>query len=86
MSTSGLYSKSRISEATSARIHLIQSDGHLAFEVADDGVGFDLAHAHGSGLTNMRDRVEAVGGALEVTSRPGSGTTIAGRIFVEVGP
>jgi signal transduction histidine kinase len=31
----------------------------------------------------MRDRVEAVGGALIVTSTPGSGTTIRGRIPVE---
>ncbi len=81
-----LQNIAKYAEATSARICLIQSDGHLAFEVADDGVGFDPTRARGSGLTNMRDRVEALGGALEVTSRPGSGTTIAGRIFAEAVP
>lgn len=55
----------------------------VTFEVVDDGRGFDRATAGGSGLTNMRDRVEAVGGALIVTSTPGSGTTIRGRIPVE---
>ncbi len=34
----------------------------------------------GVGLTNMQDRLAAVGGAVEVTSSPGAGTVVAGRI------
>lgn len=84
-SLEALQNIAKYAEASSARIWLAQSDGHLAFEIADDGVGFDPARAHGSGLTNMRDRVEAVGGDLEVTSRAGVGTTVAGRIPVRPG-
>jgi signal transduction histidine kinase len=69
--------------ANEAIIRLRRSSGDLMFEVVDDGRGFDLTTAGGSGLTNMHDRVEAVGGALIVTSTPGSGTTIRGRIPVE---
>jgi signal transduction histidine kinase len=48
--------------------------------VVDDGRGFDPASAGGSGLTKMRDRVEAVGGTLEIQSEPGIGTMVAGRV------
>ncbi|MHB8507798.1 MAG: GAF domain-containing sensor histidine kinase [Candidatus Dormibacteria bacterium] len=49
----------------------------LVLEVQDDGVGFDVQHqARGSGLTNMQDRIEALGGSLQVTSHPGRGTTV----------
>jgi signal transduction histidine kinase len=53
----------------------------VSFEVRDDGVGFDpIATPHGSGLTNMTDRMAALGGTLDIRSRPGAGTTVAGRI------
>ena len=75
-----LQNVTKYAETPSARIRLTQSDGHLAFEIVDDGVGFDPARAHGSGLTNMRDRIEAVGGDLEVVSKTDVGTTVKGRI------
>ena len=56
-------------------------DTGLAFEVADDGKGFDPASApQSSGLQNMRDRLEALGGSFQVQSAPGSGTTVEGRV------
>ena len=55
----------------------------LVFAVADDGEGFDLALApRGAGQTNMADRLAALGGELEVRSRPGAGTTVIGTIPV----
>jgi signal transduction histidine kinase len=58
-------------------------DGALEFCVEDDGTGFDpRTIPAGSGLTNMRDRLDAVDGALTVTSSPATGTRIAGRIPV----
>jgi signal transduction histidine kinase len=81
-----LQNIAKYAEANDATIRLGRSNGDLTFEVTDDGRGFDPATVEGSGLTNMRDRVEAVGGALDVSSTPGSGTTIRGRIPVERAP
>jgi signal transduction histidine kinase len=56
-------------------------DGWLEFSVTDGGTGFDpRTIPAGSGLTNMRDRLDAVDGALTVTSSPTTGTRVAGRI------
>lgn len=56
----------------------------LVVEVADDGAGFEAAAlprgAEGFGLVAMRQRAEAVGGALEVESRPGRGTRVRLRL------
>ena len=62
------------------------TDGSLTFAVEDDGAGFDTTTIRpGSGLTNMRDRLDAVDGVLEATSSPAQGTRIAGRIPTGVG-
>jgi signal transduction histidine kinase len=73
----------KYANATSATIRLARSNGRLTFAVEDDGEGFDPADAHGSGLTNMRDRLDALGGSLEVHSRPGAGTAISGSVPAE---
>jgi signal transduction histidine kinase len=67
--------------ASGVKISVSQSDG-LRFEVHDDGYGFEVDGSvnGGAGLTNIRDRLAAVGGTLEVRSAPGRGTTIAGMI------
>jgi signal transduction histidine kinase len=53
----------------------------LTFEVEDDGTGFEAATARkGAGLTNMNDRVDALGGKVQVISRPGAGTTVSGEL------
>jgi signal transduction histidine kinase len=46
--------------------------------VSDDGGGFSpsVGRSTGAGLANMRDRLDAVGGVLTVTSLPGTGTTV----------
>jgi signal transduction histidine kinase len=67
-------------------VRLREDDGVLAFEVTDDGVGFDLTSvAQGTGLRGMADRVEAVGGTFELVSAPGRGTTIEGRLPISAG-
>jgi signal transduction histidine kinase len=53
--------------------------GRLSFAVTDRGPGFHPAASQGgSGLQNMADRVEAVGGAFHVESISGQGTEVAG--------
>lgn len=67
--------------AAHAEVRLWQHGDHLSFEVIDTGVGFNSsASPSGKGQTNMRDRIEAVGGTLTVASPRGSGTTVRGRI------
>ena len=50
------------------------------FEVRDDGPGFDMKESSSRGLLNMRDRVSALGGELEIASVPGVGTRVRGRL------
>jgi signal transduction histidine kinase len=52
----------------------------VSVHVEDDGVGFDPALAHGSGIEGLRGRVAAVGGAMDVASTPGSGTRVTLRV------
>jgi signal transduction histidine kinase len=67
--------------ASSAHVRVEQRDDGLWFEVADDGIGFDPDRAgHGSGLTGMAARLDAVDGSLEVRSRPGAGTRVVGQV------
>lgn len=51
----------------------------VVLEVVDDGGGF-VDHRSGSGLSNMADRVAAVGGRLEIESRVGVGTKVVARV------
>ena len=64
-------------------MRLSQRDGHVEFAVDDDGRGFDAdATSYGTGLQGMADRLDAIGGELVVESRPGTGSTISGRVPV----
>jgi signal transduction histidine kinase len=62
------------SGASTATVVARVDDGALQIRVRDDGVGG--ARADGTGLLGLRDRVAALGGRLQVESRPGSGTRI----------
>jgi signal transduction histidine kinase len=78
-----LQNASKYAGASEISVRVSQDDGGLVFAVADDGRGFDRRTTPpGTGLRNMADRVAAVGGSLEIRSRPGSGTTVIGRIPV----
>jgi signal transduction histidine kinase len=56
-------------------IALKKRDGCLHLSIRDDGAG-GADPARGSGLVGLRDRVEALGGSLEVSSPSGEGTLI----------
>jgi signal transduction histidine kinase len=71
-----------VPEPGSASVTL-HRNGDLRFEVRDDGPGFVTNGWNaGRGLMNMRDRIEAVGGEIEIHSSPGAGTEIVSRIPV----
>jgi signal transduction histidine kinase len=71
----------KYAEATSATIRLSERDGALVFEIEDDGRGFDVATAgRGTGTQGMADRLDAIGGTLDIRSVPGRGTVVRGEI------
>jgi two-component system sensor histidine kinase UhpB len=71
----------RHAKAQTCRISLRREGDGALLEVDDDGVGFDPEAApSGMGLANLRGRVEALGGALELESAAGQGTTVRVRI------
>jgi len=78
-----LQNVAKYAHATHAEVRLSSTGDELAFEVVDDGDGFDPGSTRrGTGLLGMTDRLDAIGGTLEVRSRPGHGTTVTGRVFV----
>jgi signal transduction histidine kinase len=67
----------RHARAHVVRVTLTAEDDTLRLVVRDDGSGFDHASiARGLGLDNMRERAREVMGTVEVTARPGAGTTV----------
>ena len=67
----------RHGQAGSVVVRVATDHGDVRLTVTDDGRGFDPTRVRsGFGLQSMRQRVEALGGSLHVTSVPGSGTTV----------
>jgi PAS domain S-box-containing protein len=69
----------RYAEARSAAVTAHVDGGVVLVEVTDDGRGGALP-SEGSGLHGLADRVDAVGGRLELTSPPGGGTRVIARL------
>ena len=77
----GLQNVQKSAAASRVVVRLREDDGDLYFEVHDDGRGFDPATVQlGSGLNNMRDRLEALGGRLEIFAAPGAGCRVNGTL------
>jgi signal transduction histidine kinase len=69
--------------ANNLRINLEYVDGKITLYIRDDGIGFvvDSAGETGHfGLVGMRERAKLIGGALNVTSKPGEGTKVEFRV------
>jgi signal transduction histidine kinase len=77
-----LTNTAKHAEASRALLSARRRDGWLELTVSDDGRGGADASS-GSGLTGLVDRVEAIGGAIEIKSQPGRGTSIRVRLPVK---
>jgi signal transduction histidine kinase len=69
----------RHADASAAWVSLGRIDDRLRLEISDDGRGFDAPHVPPDGhhgLTNMRERVTALGGSMQIESRAGAGSHI----------
>jgi PAS domain S-box-containing protein len=74
-----LTNASKHAQASQVRIGVRRADDSVLVEVADDGVG-GADQRGGSGVRGLGDRVEALGGTLELRSPVGAGTTLSARI------
>jgi len=71
----------KYAEASSAVVRLAERNASLVFEIQDDGRGFDTTTTtYGTGLQGMADRLDAIGGMLDIRSAPGQGTMVRGKI------
>ena len=75
----GLTNVVKYARASQASVTVTTTNSTVIVEVVDDGVG-GADPSLGSGLSGLHDRVEALGGRLEVASRPGAGTLLRAEI------
>ncbi|NJN97432.1 MAG: hypothetical protein HC875_26790 [Anaerolineales bacterium] len=82
MAQEALANISRHSAATAAEVHLACSAGQVSLTIADNGHGFQLntTNGKGLGLHSMRERVEALGGDLNIQSEPAQGTRLTAQV------
>jgi signal transduction histidine kinase len=66
----------RHARATHLTVHWTGNDHGATLEIVDDGMGFDSTGDGTFGLAGMRERAKRFGGALEVVSIVGQGTTV----------
>ena len=70
-----LTNAAKHAEASEVKVSAVAADDELHLSISDDGIGGAVAGA-GSGLIGLKDRVEALAGRLDISSPPGSGTTL----------
>jgi signal transduction histidine kinase len=77
-----LQNVAKYAEASRARVRVWTEHDRLAFEVVDDGCGFDpSSNGYGTGLQGIADRLGALDGSVQVQSAPGAGTTVRGHLI-----
>jgi signal transduction histidine kinase len=82
-----LWNVVKHSGAREADVQLIGDEEGLRLRVTDSGSGFEAgaARAKGLGLLSMRERLQLVGGSIEIESSPSKGTTIGATIPLAAG-
>ncbi len=70
----------RHSGARNIHIDCVRAGTEIVVRVRDDGSGIAAANGGGYGIAGMRERIEALGGSLDIVTAPGQGTTIAARL------
>jgi two-component system, NarL family, sensor kinase len=81
-----LANSAQYAEARNVHVRLAEQNGAVTLEVHDDGRGFDVADLPGRlaaghiGLQSQRERIESLGGRMEIHTAPGRGTTIRIRV------
>jgi signal transduction histidine kinase len=79
-----LTNAAKHADASMVFVDVEDEDSVVRLSIRDDGVG-GADPGEGSGLIGLRDRVEALGGTIEIASPPGGGTSLNVRIPIEAG-
>jgi signal transduction histidine kinase len=79
LAAEGIANAAKHASASRVRVGVRRRDGRAVVLVDDDGVGGAEA-SPGSGLSGLRDRIEALGGRFALTSQPGGGTELRAEI------
>jgi signal transduction histidine kinase len=74
-----LTNASRYADAGAVQIRVVPEGRAVLVEIVDDGRG-GADPAAGTGLSGLADRIDALGGQLEMASRPGTGTRVSARL------
>ena len=73
-----LTNATKHAQASTVTVTVDADDVRVRLSVSDDGIGG--ANPRGSGLIGLKDRVEALGGHMDITSRDGEGTALTAEI------
>jgi signal transduction histidine kinase len=76
----GLNNVARHAQADHVDVRLTRLESHFTLELRDNGTGFAPNETNGLGLLGMRERIESIGGELDVSSAPNAGTQLTARV------
>jgi signal transduction histidine kinase len=80
-----LANATKHAQASRIEVSLAPRNGNLRLSIGDDGVG-GADSTRGSGLVGLTDRVEALGGTIDIESAPGEGTSLIVTLPLEAEP
>jgi signal transduction histidine kinase len=83
VASEAMANSAKHAHASLIEVALAEENSSLVLSIRDDGIGGADPTA-GSGLVGLADRVEALGGSIEVRSRPGHGTHITAQLPLEM--
>jgi signal transduction histidine kinase len=82
----GLQNAIKYSDATQLSVHLADDSEGLVLTITDNGKGFDVdaAWGQGLGLVSMTERLAAIGGSFDISSKPATGTRLTASVPAEI--
>jgi signal transduction histidine kinase len=83
VASEALANVAKYAHANAVTVTVKRGGGRVAIAISDDGIG-GADPGRGSGLRGLVDRVEALGGRLDVTSVPGRGTSVRAELPLTV--
>ena len=84
VASEALTNAAKHAQASRVALAVARHDESIVLSIRDDGVG-GATPTRGSGLAGLADRVQALGGTIRLTSRPGAGTEITAELPLEPG-